>query len=47
MTVMQWLEHYSVVLMAVVFIGIVIATYWPGRRAGIEEQGRILLEDDV
>jgi cbb3-type cytochrome oxidase subunit 3 len=47
MSIPQWLEHYSVVLMFVVFIGIVAATYWPGRKAKIEQQGRIPLEDDV
>jgi cbb3-type cytochrome oxidase subunit 3 len=47
MTIAQWLEHYSVVLMTVVFLGIVAATYWPGRKAKIEQQGRIPLEDDV
>jgi cbb3-type cytochrome oxidase subunit 3 len=47
MSIAQWLEHYSVVLMTVVFIGIVAATYWPGRKSSIEKQGRIPFEDDV
>jgi cbb3-type cytochrome oxidase subunit 3 len=47
MSIPQWLEHYSVVLMVVVFVGIVAATYWPGRKAKIEQQGHIPLEDDV
>jgi cbb3-type cytochrome oxidase subunit 3 len=47
MTVSQWLEHYLVVIMAVVFVGIVVATYWPGRKTKIEQQGRIPFEDDV
>jgi cbb3-type cytochrome oxidase subunit 3 len=47
MSVPQWLEHYSVVLMFLVFIGIVAATYWPGRKSKIEKQGRIPFEDDV
>jgi cbb3-type cytochrome oxidase subunit 3 len=47
MSIVQWLEHYSVVLMAVVFVGIVASTYWPARRSKIEQQGRIPLEDDV
>ena len=47
MSIPQWLEHYSVVLMVVVFIAIVAATYWPGRKAEIEQQGRIPFEDDV
>ena len=47
MSIPQWLEHYSVVMMFVVFLGIVVATYWPGRKAKIEQQGHIPLEDDV
>jgi cbb3-type cytochrome oxidase subunit 3 len=47
MSIAQWLEHYSVVLMTVVFVLIVAATYWPGRKASIEQQGRIPLEDHV
>jgi cbb3-type cytochrome oxidase subunit 3 len=47
MSIGQWLEHYSVVLMVLVFAGIVVATYWPGRKTKIEQQGRIPLEDDV
>jgi cbb3-type cytochrome oxidase subunit 3 len=47
MNIAQWLEHYSVVLMFVVFVAIVAATYWPGRKAKIEQQGHIPLEDDV
>ena len=47
MSIPHWLEHYSVVLMVLVFLGIVASTYWPGRRSKIEQQGRIPLEDDV
>ncbi len=47
MSIFGWLEHYSVVLMVVVFVGIVASTYWPGRKSKIEQQGRIPLEDDV
>jgi cbb3-type cytochrome oxidase subunit 3 len=47
MTTAQWLEHYSVVLMVVVFVAIVAATYWPGRKSKIEQQGRIPFKDDV
>ncbi len=47
MSVLQWLAHYSVVWMFVVFIGIVAATDWPSRKTEIEQQGRIPLEDDV
>ena len=47
MSTAQWLEHYLVVVLAVLFAGIVAATYWPGRKAKIEQQGRIPFEDDV
>jgi cbb3-type cytochrome oxidase subunit 3 len=46
-SILQWLEHYSVVLMSAVFVGIIAATYRPGRKASIEKQGRIPFEDDV
>lgn len=47
MSVLGWLEHYIVVIMTVVVTVIIAATYWPGRKAKIEQQGRIPLEDDV
>ncbi len=43
----NWLEHYSVVGMTFVFVVIVAATYWPGRKAKIEQLGQIPLGDDV
>ena len=50
MSGLQWLEHYCCGGhddgRVVVFL-IVVTTYWPGRKAGIEQQGRIPLEDDV
>jgi cbb3-type cytochrome oxidase subunit 3 len=47
MSIVKWLEHYSVVIMTVIFVAIVVSTYWPGRKASIEKQGHIPLEDDV
>jgi cbb3-type cytochrome oxidase subunit 3 len=47
MSILHWMEHYSVVLMTLVVIGIFAATYWPGRKDKIEEQGKIPLGDDV
>ena len=29
----MWLQHYSIVLVFVVFVLIVVATYWPGRKS--------------
>jgi len=47
LSIMPWLQHYSVVAMFLLFIGIVAATYRPSRKSKIEEQGRIPLRDDV
>jgi cbb3-type cytochrome oxidase subunit 3 len=41
-----WLQLHSVLAMIVVFGLLVIATYWPGRRAEIERDGMIPLRDD-
>ena len=46
MNTIAWIEHYSVVLMTVVFALIVAAAYWPGRKTDIESHGRIPFEDD-
>jgi cbb3-type cytochrome oxidase subunit 3 len=40
------MEHNSIILMLVVFLLILATTYWPGRKPGIERDGRIPLEDD-
>ena len=47
LTILQWIEHYAVVAMTVVFLVIVVSTYWPGRKADIEKQGLIPFKDDV
>ena len=47
MSVIHWLQHYSVAFMAALFVIIVVTTYWPGRKSKIEQQGRIPLKDDV
>jgi cbb3-type cytochrome oxidase subunit 3 len=46
MPVIQWLQHNSIVLMFAIFAVILIGTYWPGRKARIEQNGRIPLEDE-
>jgi cbb3-type cytochrome oxidase subunit 3 len=43
----HWFEHYSVVIMTLIFILIVSYNYWPSRKDELEQQGRIPLEDDV
>jgi cbb3-type cytochrome oxidase subunit 3 len=47
MSILAWLEHYVIVIMTAVVVAIIAVTYWPGRKAQIEQQGRIPLEDDV
>jgi cbb3-type cytochrome oxidase subunit 3 len=47
MSIAQWLEHYLAVILIVLFVGIVVVTYWPGRKERIERQGRIPFKDDV
>ena len=46
MPVILWLERNSILLVLAVFVLIVAATYWPGRKRSIERHGRIPLEDD-
>ncbi len=45
-TAVLWLRLHSVIGMIVVFAIIAIATYWPTRRAEIERDGMIPLNDD-
>jgi cbb3-type cytochrome oxidase subunit 3 len=42
----QWLGQYSVVPVTAVFVLMVVATYWPGRRREMERNARIPLDDD-
>ena len=46
MTIIQWLQHHSVVLMAGVFVLIIVTTFWPGRRPWFDQASRIPLDDD-
>ena len=46
MSALARFEHYSVVLMTLVFALVFAATYWPSRKSKFEEHGRIPLEDD-
>lgn len=46
MPIIQWLQHNSIVLMFAVFVLILVTTYWPGRKSGIERNGRIPLDDE-
>ena len=42
----MWLQHNSILLVFVVFVLILLTTYWPGRKPHIERHGRIPLDDD-
>jgi cbb3-type cytochrome oxidase subunit 3 len=44
--VVAWLQLHSVIGMTAVFALLVLATYWPGRRAAIERNATIPLQDD-
>jgi cbb3-type cytochrome oxidase subunit 3 len=46
MHALQWIEHYSIAVVFLVFLLVLITTYWPGRRSSIERNGRIPLDDD-
>ena len=43
---MQWLMQYSIVPVMAVFVLMVVATYWPGRKQEMEHNARIPFDDD-
>lgn len=42
----MWLQHHWIVPVMLIFLLIVLTTYWPGRKSQMERHGRIPLEDD-
>jgi len=46
MGLIVWLMRYSIVGVGLVFLMILLTTFWPGRKARIERHGCIPLEDD-
>ncbi len=46
MGIITWLQHNWIAPVVVVFVLILVSTYWPGRKSKIEQHGRIPLEDD-
>ena len=46
MQVITWLQQHSILFMVAVFVMIVVTTFWPGRKARFERDGRIPLQDD-
>ena len=46
MTVILWVQQHWILPVFIVFMAIVLTTYWPGRKSRIERHGRIPFEDD-
>jgi cbb3-type cytochrome oxidase subunit 3 len=46
MTIIVWLMQRSVVLAGLVFLLILVTTYWPGREARFRRDAMIPLDDD-
>ena len=46
MTIMHWLQDYSVAFVGVAFLVLVASVYWPGRRARFDRDAMIPLQDD-
>jgi len=46
LSVAQWLEHYYIVPVSMVFVLIVVVTLLPSRRREMERNARIPFDDD-
>ena len=46
MAIIQWLQHHSVVTMGLVFVMILVTTFWPGSKATFDKAAHIPLDDD-
>jgi cbb3-type cytochrome oxidase subunit 3 len=46
MSIIVWLMRYSIVPVGLVFLMILVTTYWPGRRARFQRDAMIPLDDD-
>ena len=46
MNIIVWIQHNWILPVFIVFVLIVLTTYWPGRKSQMERNGRIPLEDD-
>jgi len=44
--IVAWLQRYGIVPVLLVFVLLVLTTYWPGRKASLEKQARIPFDDD-
>ncbi|MBS0644348.1 MAG: cbb3-type cytochrome c oxidase subunit 3 [Acetobacteraceae bacterium] len=47
MDVVHWIDHHIIIVMMIMFVAIVVSTYWPSRKNSIERQGQIPFKDDV
>ncbi|HVZ08158.1 cbb3-type cytochrome oxidase subunit 3 [Rhodopila sp.] len=43
----HWIDHHLMIVMMVLFVAIVVFTYWPSRKKNVERQGQIPFKDDV
>lgn len=46
MDIVMWLMAHSIVFVGAVFVLLIAATYWPGRRAAFQRDAMIPLQDD-
>lgn len=46
LSIVRFLQHYSVLIVGVGFLAVVLGAYWPSRRAAMERHGMIPFEDD-
>jgi cbb3-type cytochrome oxidase subunit 3 len=42
----SWFQHYGLVFMVLIFIGIWVTSYLPQRKATLEQRGKIIFGDD-
>ncbi len=47
LSVVHWVDHHIIIAMMLMFVAIVVSTYWPSRKKSIEQQGQIPFKDDV
>ena len=46
MAIIYWLDDQSIVLMGVVFLLLLITTFWPGRKSRFERDGQMIFDDE-
>jgi cbb3-type cytochrome oxidase subunit 3 len=43
---LHWVQQHSIVPVFLVFVLVVVTTYWPGRKHTMERHARIPFDDD-